>query len=637
VIATATPMAAFLIGVNYSSFLGAGPDSSGYVSQAHKWVNGDLRSPIPDWAIHGTFGGALWAGAPFGYKLAADRQSYVPVYSPGVPLIMSLFERAGGPDAVFYVVPLFGALLVWGAYLLGRQLADEWAGAIAAALMLVSPAFLWLLIEPMSDVPVAACWTMALVLASQADGPIEAFVSGVASGTAILMRPNVAPLAIFPALLLLLSGRRRLTDILLFGIPAVSAALVIATINARWYGSPFTSGYGSIDSLYSSDRIPRNLRQYVGWLSDTQTPIFFLWVAAPFVLKAYDGGRRFVLLLLYPLAVLAMYVAYLNFDEGDWGTLRFLLPAYPVILASLAATLVLFARHARHRMRAVAAVAVETARLEPKIENSEPGATGETKLAPFTIPPALTTGFEGKETFRIKAEKVPNSAGIRRVMKMLGGVSATLDEFVAAAKPELKNARAGWIVGGYLSNWIPQNQPAQFKKGFRVVQDILPTSLSESADVVLPAAAGWYDFWTGAAAAAGKTVDVPAPYDAIPIHVKAGSIVPTGPEIMYSDEKPADPIVLWVYAGADGQFTLYEDDGLTYGYEKGAFTRIPLRWNDATRTLTIGKREGGFPGMQKERSFEVVLVSKPKPVGFSFTPKADKTVRYDGTAVDVKL
>ena len=360
VIATAAPMAAFLIGVNYSAFLGAGPDSSGYVSQAHKWVNGDLRSPIPDWAIHGTFGGALWAGAPVGYTLAADQQSYVPVYSPGVPLIMSLFERAAGPDAVFYVVPLFGALLVWGTYLLGRQLADEWAGAIAAALMLVSPAFLWLLIEPMSDVPVAACWTMALVLASQADGAIAAFTSGVASGTAILMRPNVAPLAIFPGLLLLLSGRRRLIDILLFGIPAASAALVIATINARWYGSPFTSGYGSIDSLYSSDRIPRNLRQYVGWLSGTQTPMFFLWLAAPFVLKAYDRGRRFVLLLLYPLAVLAMYVAYLNFNEADWGTLRFLLPAYPVMLASLAATFVLFARHARHRRRAVAAVAAIT-------------------------------------------------------------------------------------------------------------------------------------------------------------------------------------------------------------------------------------------------------------------------------------
>ena len=82
------------------------------------------------------------------------------------------------------------------------------------------------------------------------------------------------------------------------------------------------------------------------------------------------------------------------------------------------------------------------------------------------------------------------------------------------------------------------------------------------------------------------------------------SIVPTGPELQYTGEKPADPIVLWVYAGADGDFTLYEDDGLTYGYEKGASARIPLHWNDATQTLTIGKREGTFPGMPKERTFE---------------------------------
>jgi alpha-D-xyloside xylohydrolase len=106
---------------------------------------------------------------------------------------------------------------------------------------------------------------------------------------------------------------------------------------------------------------------------------------------------------------------------------------------------------------------------------------------------------------------------------------------------------------------------------------------------------------------------------------------------MYTGEKPADPIVLWIYAGADGAFTLYEDDGLTYGYEKGASARIPLRWNDATQTLTIGKRQGSFPGMPKQRTFDVVLVSKAKPVGFSFTPKADKTLRYAGTAVDVKL
>jgi alpha-D-xyloside xylohydrolase len=163
------------------------------------------------------------------------------------------------------------------------------------------------------------------------------------------------------------------------------------------------------------------------------------------------------------------------------------------------------------------------------------------------------------------------------------------------------------------------------------------TYKARSRAVYLPSATTWYDFWTGTNVMGGQTVDVPAPYDSMPIHVKAGSIIPTGPEIMYTDEKPADPIVLWVYAGADGEFTLYEDDGLTYGYEKGASARIPLRWNDAARTLTIGKREGSFVGMQKERTFEVVLVSKARPVGFSFAPKADKSVRYDGVPMEVKM
>ena len=163
------------------------------------------------------------------------------------------------------------------------------------------------------------------------------------------------------------------------------------------------------------------------------------------------------------------------------------------------------------------------------------------------------------------------------------------------------------------------------------------TYKARSRAVYLPSATSWYDFWTGTNVTGGQSIDVSAPYDSMPIHVKAGSIVPTGPEIAYTDEKPADPIVLWVYAGADGEFTLYEDDGVTYGYEKGAFARIPIRWNEAARTLTIAKREGSFTGMQKARTFEVVLVSKAKPVGFSFAPKADKTIRYDGAAIQLKM
>jgi len=155
--------------------------------------------------------------------------------------------------------------------------------------------------------------------------------------------------------------------------------------------------------------------------------------------------------------------------------------------------------------------------------------------------------------------------------------------------------------------------------------------------VVLPLGASWYDFWTGAMIAGGQTIDAPAPYDAMPVHVRAGSIVPFGPELQWTGEKPADPVTLFVYAGADGAFTLYEDDGLTYGYEKGAFSRIPLRWNDTTTTLTIGKREGSFPGMLASRTFAVVVVGKAKPVGFTFEPKADRTVRYDGASVALRL
>ncbi len=156
--------------------------------------------------------------------------------------------------------------------------------------------------------------------------------------------------------------------------------------------------------------------------------------------------------------------------------------------------------------------------------------------------------------------------------------------------------------------------------------------------VVFPATpGGWYDFWTGAAVSGvGGGRPSPAPFDAIPIHVRAGAILPFGPELQYTDEKPADPITLVVYAGSDGAFTLYEDDGVSHDYEGGAWSTIPIRWHDASRTLTIGKREGSFPRMLARRTFQVVLVTKDRPVPFSFAPKPDKTVVYSGEAATVK-
>jgi alpha-glucosidase (family GH31 glycosyl hydrolase) len=143
------------------------------------------------------------------------------------------------------------------------------------------------------------------------------------------------------------------------------------------------------------------------------------------------------------------------------------------------------------------------------------------------------------------------------------------------------------------------------------------------------------DFWTGVRAGGGQTVSAAAPYDAIPVYVRAGSILPTGPDVTYVGEKPADPITL--YAGADGAFSLYEDQGSTYDYERGEFARIPIQWADANRTLTIGARQGSFAGMPSSRTFNVIVVTPDRPVGFSFTPTADRSLIYTGAAVTTLL
>ena len=162
------------------------------------------------------------------------------------------------------------------------------------------------------------------------------------------------------------------------------------------------------------------------------------------------------------------------------------------------------------------------------------------------------------------------------------------------------------------------------------------TYKARSRSVYLPASATWYDFWSGAVKAGG-TSDAPAPYDQMPLFVKAGSIIPQGPAVQYAAEKKPDPITIWVYAGADGKFNLYEDDGNTYNYEKGDFSRIPMIWHDATNTLEIGQRVGSFTGMLAQHTFHVVVVNKANAQPFSLTPPAGKSVTYTGAAVQVAV
>ncbi|MBR3076211.1 MAG: DUF5110 domain-containing protein, partial [Bacteroidales bacterium] len=164
---------------------------------------------------------------------------------------------------------------------------------------------------------------------------------------------------------------------------------------------------------------------------------------------------------------------------------------------------------------------------------------------------------------------------------------------------------------------------------------LMPCPVSEygarNREVYLPKG-GWYDFYTGAYLPGGQTLTADAPYERMPLYARAGSILPLGPEMQWSDEKPAEDIRLYVYAGSDATFKLYEDDGLTYGYEKGAYAVIPISWSDSARTLTIGSREGEFPGMLKDRKFTVIVVDPEHPAPYN--PDAKGTVlEYSGEAV----
>ncbi len=159
----------------------------------------------------------------------------------------------------------------------------------------------------------------------------------------------------------------------------------------------------------------------------------------------------------------------------------------------------------------------------------------------------------------------------------------------------------------------------------------------QSRKVYLPEAPAWFDFWTGKKIAGGQTVDAPAPIETMPLFVKAGSIIPLGPFLQYALEKPADPIEIRVYPGADADFTLYEDDGLTYNYEKGEYATINLHWDDAAQTLSIGERKGIFPGMLGQRTFQITRVRENAGTGLAPTERPDRTIIFTGKALQVGL
>jgi alpha-D-xyloside xylohydrolase len=145
----------------------------------------------------------------------------------------------------------------------------------------------------------------------------------------------------------------------------------------------------------------------------------------------------------------------------------------------------------------------------------------------------------------------------------------------------------------------------------------------------------WYDFWTGKRVDGGATIDTAAPIERMPLFVRAGSIVPMGPELEYASEKPADPIEIRIFTGASGSFVLYEDEGDNYDYEKGAHATIRFDWDEAAKKLTIDKRTGQFPGMLEHRTFHIVFTDADHGTGIELSKRTDKVVEYSGNAIAI--
>jgi alpha-D-xyloside xylohydrolase len=160
---------------------------------------------------------------------------------------------------------------------------------------------------------------------------------------------------------------------------------------------------------------------------------------------------------------------------------------------------------------------------------------------------------------------------------------------------------------------------------------------ARTRQVYLPAGTSWYDFYTGRSEAGGRTIKADAPYERMPLFVRAGSIVPIGPEIQHTAQAPGGPVTLNVYTGADGQFSLYEDDGTSMQYANGQFARIPMRYDERTGTLTVGAREGSYPGMAVNRTINIRWMTPGRARALELDGKADAAINYTGVQQSVKL
>ncbi len=191
------------------------------------------------------------------------------------------------------------------------------------------------------------------------------------------------------------------------------------------------------------------------------------------------------------------------------------------------------------------------------------------------------------------------------------------------------------LVMDFQSDPFARNIDDQYMFGPSLLINPVTEYKARTRKVYLPTGQGWYDLKTGRCFSGAQTINADAPYSDIPVFVKEGSILPFGPDIQYTIQKPADKIRLFVYTGKDAAFTIYEDENTNYNYENGSFSTITMKYNESDGTLTIAARKGGFPAILKNRTFEIIWVNPGNPVALDFDSKPDQSVSYDGNELTV--
>jgi hypothetical protein len=337
--------------ISGSRALGAA-DTYGYVSQAELWLRGNLKID-QSFALQAPWPEPASTFAPLGYRPhPLDETKIVPIYSPGLPMMMALAKWLGGQNAMFAIVPLLGALLVLATYGIGSRLGSVSVGLVGAWLIATSPIVLGHVTIAMSDVPVAAVWSAAIYMLL-GEGKRSAVTAGLLSGAAILIRPNLAPLAAILALYYVLrivrgaDRRAHRSELVMFCAATLPGVAAVAMIHASLFGSPLSSGYGPLSELFAWSRVGPNVSNYVSWLVEAHTPIVLIGFAAIFFpLRGLWPGVRdrgvFFMFGAFVIVLWAVYCAWLVFDSWWFG--RFMLSSVPFATLGIGAVAVALAR-----------------------------------------------------------------------------------------------------------------------------------------------------------------------------------------------------------------------------------------------------------------------------------------------------